>query len=174
MLSLLSHKPWKIVFIIEPSPIAGLSGAFSNIQGLLYYKTKWLQSSMICHEAVAMVFFLKWTVHSPMFTSGVECIVETLRIWISIHLQKYIQASCCGVHISYWSEKTSPTRRQTIHEMGYVPKFLGRRNITPSLHTPERFVAMNLWRTYERKRQKHNVELGILFPKSPLFVRPRH
>lgn len=80
MLSLLSHKPQKTVFIIEPSPIAGLSDAYSNIKGLLYYKTKRLKNSMICHEAVAMFLFLRETVYAPIFTSGVEFIVQTARI----------------------------------------------------------------------------------------------
>ena len=54
---------------------------------------------MICHEAVAMALFLRETVYSPVFTSRVEFTVETLRIWISIHLQKSIQASCWDIPI---------------------------------------------------------------------------
>lgn len=109
-----------------------LGGAYRNIKGLLYYITKWLQSSVICHEAAAMILFLSKTVYSPMFTARVEVTVETLRIWVHIHLQKHIQPSCWYRHISYWSEKTSLMRRQTVHDMRKVPKFLRKRDT--SLH----------------------------------------
>lgn len=65
-------------FIEQPSPIALLGGTYRNVKGLLYYKTMSLQSSLICHEVVAMILFLSETVYFPMFTARVEVIVEDI------------------------------------------------------------------------------------------------